>query len=1080
MPSQKIGIAKPIMRDQSAPISRQLLELNDRTALDPIAGSRLRRMTRALLFFVMGVLVIVMALYMTQAWKNQKKQINTYLSSLAHLTRIATQNHLVALQQDYNILASDIQRNNFLDNPTQMRQSVLDMMQHVKSLAILNIVAPDGTILVSSALPVRGPHPNVNSDPNLRALLKHLREHPDACQLWHPIQSLLLHRLVMHIGLAVTDKKGRILFYLLGGTSLDGEMARYKSLIPVHGAGDISSKIRLGVIDANGYLFGAWTVPHKNGKSFFEQPRTGIVHQTIAKSQDLSHGQFEGYTNAGPPGMIYMGAYERMPDSHLSAFALLPKSFLIAGYWKTVRIPLALAASLALLVVAAFAWTSRLQRQWVARTHSTLRQITQARDKQERAAKEFSAIFNDLPTGVVVLNTEGRVHYCSERFVDMLKIDRLPHTMIGLAWRDVWNLIKHHWPAPEVELQKIKGLFEQEGDDHIEIDLADGRVLSCHYQALKTPDQEQFRMLGLQDITEQKHSERKIRMLAETDALTALANRRAFERNLEHECCSGRVIAVGIIDLDDFKDVNDTYGHATGDDLLKQVAVRLSSVFRTDPGRAGADRGDILARIGGDEFAVLLTRHATAHEVLQIGQRVVDKLREPFQVGDIRIFARTSIGMALGEGVCDAQSMMRQADIALYEAKNGGRSQVRLYDASMEDSIRHRNAWMAIVREALMDGRLELYMQPILAISEGQDGFKASVRKVEALLRLRDQDGQIHTAGEFEHVLNIPALAASVGRFVLVSAATWALQWLEQGHRLTLAVNIAEQHFLSRDFMEDLEHVLRTHPDLPADCLEIELTEHGSALPYALMHQRIQECRALGIQVQLDDFGTGNASFTHLQGLAIAGIKIDRSFIEGMRSSTQKMALVLGLLKTSEYTGIEAVCEGVETQELANILISLGFRRLQGYGLAYPMPANALIPWIREISNHASWLAWLPATGASTHSVQDLMMAFAMMHNRIANDYFESGRDIVMRAGEDEDANIRRQLIAQCEALGSDMNDAQAMMHLVQSIDNWYGAIDDYLTKGRYSATVERTIAELAGLVLQNLMRLGSGKQQPS
>ena len=456
----------------------------------------------------------------------------------------------------------------------------------------------------------------------------------------------------------------------------------------------------------------------------------------------------------------------------------------------------------------------------------------------------------------------------------------------------------------------------------------------------------------------QKTEFRLLRKMAWLDDLTGLANRRALLDTLRTRLRSTKnsKLVVGLMDLDNFKDVNDRLGHAAGDALLIEVGKRLSAVLH---------RGDLLARLGGDEFAVVLPHCQTEHQLRHQAALLLKTMETPFVLEGQALYSSLSLGLVLHDksDAVGPDALLRHADLAMYAAKRHGRSQYRIFDPSMERQVHDRERLLSWVKLALQARQLELHYQPILTVDPGKKAGDPRVDDVEALLRLRDDDG-LHDAAEFEAVLDDPRLAAPLGRFVLDTTLSQVLRWRRDGRMLRVCLNISPQHFLQPQFLTDLREALERHPQCSPEWLVLELTEHGSELNGHIAHYVVTACRRMGVEVSLDDFGTGSASLTHLQLLEASAVKIDRRFTSNLLDESADLSITYGLLRTARMMGLSAVAEGVRTPRQAHALVALGCRKLQGYAIAKPMPAQELEIWLQDWPQRLPWtatLAWQKA-----------------------------------------------------------------------------------------------------------------------
>ncbi|MES2407719.1 MAG: EAL domain-containing protein [Pseudomonadota bacterium] len=434
----------------------------------------------------------------------------------------------------------------------------------------------------------------------------------------------------------------------------------------------------------------------------------------------------------------------------------------------------------------------------------------------------------------------------------------------------------------------------------------------------------------------------RIRSQALQDRLTGLPNRQLFLERLEQDRLQNlrreRLLGVGIFDLDGFKQVNDRLGHRAGDTLLRLAVERVQRLLRV---------GDTLARLGGDEFGLLLPDLERLDDLDIICERIMEELRKPFALdGDI-----VSISASFGFTICpmddgDAENLLHHADLALYSAKEKGKDQCQLHTWVMDARIRSQAAQRESLAQALQDGRLLLHYQPI--VSSSPDTISSSVVGVEALLRLDDGKGGIITPGTFADSLDHPRLARTIGRFVLNAALSQGENWHRQGLRMRVSMNISARHLLDPRFSADLEEALAQYPGIPADFLEIEVTESAPLRDFEMARQSLARVNGLGVRVALDDFGTGNASLTYLQKLPAQTIKVDQGFVRDIVNDPRDFAIVAGVITTARMLGLEVVAEGVETLRHAQILSKMNCHSLQGYLIAKPMPASAIPEWIAQ------------------------------------------------------------------------------------------------------------------------------------
>ena len=420
-------------------------------------------------------------------------------------------------------------------------------------------------------------------------------------------------------------------------------------------------------------------------------------------------------------------------------------------------------------------------------------------------------------------------------------------------------------------------------------------------------------------VAEREQTATVLRRQALTDDVTGLANRVAFQSALSGLRSSGSPVTVLYLDLDDFKDVNDVLGHAAGDDLLRHVALTLSQASRGS---------DVVARVGGDEFAILTT--CPPGQAESLAERILTRLLQPALVahGSVLVSASMGIAAAADDGVND---LMVEADLALYAAKGRGKSCWVRYDSTLADELRSRTDLDDRLRAALAEGGFEVHYQPVV------DALTLEVVSAEALLRW---PGSGLGPAEFVPRLEVTGLVVPVGRWVLETACLQAAQWRAAGLGRAVAVNVSPRQIATAGFEHEVADVLSAS-GLPAELLVLEVTETAAdGLDVDVLHR----LSALGVRMAVDDFGTGYSSMTRLRTMPTDTVKIDRSFVNDLTTSAQASALVRSMIELSHALGRRVVAEGVETHEQRQVLVTMGCDLLQGYLFGRPVPAADLDP----------------------------------------------------------------------------------------------------------------------------------------
>ena len=449
------------------------------------------------------------------------------------------------------------------------------------------------------------------------------------------------------------------------------------------------------------------------------------------------------------------------------------------------------------------------------------------------------------------------------------------------------------------------------------------------------------RMTIVRDIRDRLQAEQRIQHLAHHDALTGLPTRLAFAERLERRLVQARdsaeSLALMFIDLDHFKRINDSLGHAVGDTLLKTVATRITAALRA---------GDMVARFGGDEFLVLLAPRAGSPAVGEVGARLLATIGEPLLASGVSISVTPSIGVAMfpQDGVTPAE-LIQHADQAMYLAKAGGRARCRCFEPRMAEAALAELAMESRLAQAVREGEFVLHYQPQVAAQVGvQEG---RVLAVEALVRWAHPQRGLIGPDEFIPLAEQRRLILPIGAWVLEHALAAAVRWQVAGHApVPVAVNLSTLQFQAAGFADAVEQALAA-AGAEGSLLELELTERMLMADLAEVRAALERLRALGVTVTVDDFGSGYTSLAHLKELPLHRLKIDRSFISGLPADAGAMAISRAIVEMGHGLSLQVVAEGVETPAQHEAVRAMGCDGVQGYLVAVPMAEAALRQWMR-------------------------------------------------------------------------------------------------------------------------------------
>jgi diguanylate cyclase (GGDEF)-like protein/PAS domain S-box-containing protein len=434
------------------------------------------------------------------------------------------------------------------------------------------------------------------------------------------------------------------------------------------------------------------------------------------------------------------------------------------------------------------------------------------------------------------------------------------------------------------------------------------------------------------DVTSRKQAEMELTYTAQHDPLTGLVNRRQFTRQLEQEIARGgsATCAVLFVDIDRFKLVNDGHGHEAGDSLLREAGRRLQGALR---------EGDVLSRFGGDEFTAYLP-DCDAACAETVARRMLATLAEPFAVARGEVYVGGSVGIALtGRDIETATDLIRDADVAMYEAKQAGRGRLEVFDMSLREASAHRVEMVSALHRALELQEIEMLLQPIVDLADGR------LAGVEALLRWR-RAGRLVPPLEFVPLAEEAGLIAEIERFALADACRLGQQLAAlHGEPIAVSVNISPRHALQGDLAASVEGALRSTGFDPGSLL-VELTESERIEDVERLASVLGSVRELGVSVALDDFGTGWSTLGLLRRVPFDALKIDRSFTAGLPKSRSDRALVAAIVTLARSLGVPAVAEGIERPDQHAWLREVGCDLGQGYLFARPSTVEQLAAWL--------------------------------------------------------------------------------------------------------------------------------------
>ena len=604
---------------------------------------------------------------------------------------------------------------------------------------------------------------------------------------------------------------------------------------------------------------------------------------------------------------------------------------------------------------------NRITRNALVRAKNEIEQRKRAEEAAEASALQIKQAEALLRTAVetineafVIFDSNDCLVFCNERYRQVYA--ESAHLMVpGVSFE---TLIRNS--AKQGRYLTASGRVEEWVSERLEAHRASvGTPImekhangdTLHTVERRTPD---GYIVGFRvDVTElqqakqelqEKHDE--LERIARYDSLTKLPNRALLGERLEQALNQtrrrGQQLAVVFIDLDGFKAVNDTHGHEAGDHLLITLAERMKGALRD---------GDILARLGGDEFVAVLLDLADVDASAPMLNRLLDAAARPFQFGQARLQVTASLGVTFYPQAQELEpdQLLRQADQAMYQAKQAGKSRFHVFDAEQDRNVRARHESMQSIERALSEGEFVLEYQPKVNLRTG------AVLGVEALIRWRHPQKGLVPPADFLPMIEDHPLAVKLGQWVIESALAQIESWREVGLNMAVSINIGRRHLMQADFVQRLREALAAHPAVRPGCLELELLEGSTTDDLARVSKVIQECRTIGVECALDDFGSGHSSLTGLKKLPVKYLKIEQNFIRDMLDSSDNLLILIGVLKLASAFDLKVIAEGVETAQHGSMLLELGCELGQGYGIAHPMPGAELPDWVRDWKPDPTW-----------------------------------------------------------------------------------------------------------------------------
>jgi diguanylate cyclase (GGDEF)-like protein len=653
-----------------------------------------------------------------------------------------------------------------------------------------------------------------------------------------------------------------------------------------------------------------------------------------------------------PSSLIYFhgsrlrtGATEPLPRSALSAGPHWTGTLQVGdARWTIIAVPIAggpgtavhVEAWIALIlclffsaIVAAYIWATarHAQRLQTANTKldQTIGTLNAVNEELSARKLEVDTALKNMVQGFIMFDAQERIVICNQRYIEMYGLSR----EIVKPGCSLLELLEQRAAAGHLKVDPrryrdefIAGLAKGEVVNWV-LDTKDGRQIAVANKPMPGGGW----VCTHEDITERRRAQARISHMASHDRLTDLANRHLLEKHIAscfEQLDGGERFALLCLNLDQFKNVNDTLGHLLGDDLLQQVGARLRLCVRDT---------DTVARIGGDEFAIVQRGVTDPAQTTSLSERIVEVIGRPFDLDGHQVVVGVSIGIALAPAdATDGVELLKAADLALLRAKTDGGCTYRFFEREMDGRVQARQVLERDLRKALLHDELLIHYQPLVNLESGQ------IAGFEALVRWNHPERGMIAPAEFIPFAEETGLIVPIGEWVLRQACKEAAGWPSA---ISVAVNLSPVQFKELDLCQTVSDAL-ARSGLSADRLELEITESMLLRDQVSTLETVRQLRALGVRIAMDDFGTGHSSLSALRNLPFDKIKIDRCFVHDLLSKHDSRAIIQAVVQLASSLGIKTTAEGVETQGELDYLKRVGCTEAQGYFLSKPVPAPAV------------------------------------------------------------------------------------------------------------------------------------------
>jgi diguanylate cyclase (GGDEF)-like protein/PAS domain S-box-containing protein len=855
------------------------------------------------------ILVLFGAVYSWLSWQADKEKSTDFLASIAELGGKSLNVYFLQFEGAFRQLG-DQMRDEGAVADLQRAQLLLRRFQAAHpQLRHVNLISDNGQFLATS---VQGFHehlPSIGATPSFRAARDAMRNGA-VFTLGQPAIGMIIKEWMIPLRYGVKDSNGKLLFILQGSLPLVEQQALWQKL-------SVPDGTAIGLIRDDGYLLSRY--PEPTGvdlDNLYGVPRNGALINHLRRERFPERGTVEGDANLNGDNNIF--SYHRLSNYPVTFFVATPASNMRAIWWNQARLTYLLIVLLLAGSSAIYIWMYRRQLAW-----------EREREHAESRSRLAASAMENTIEGIVITDADGVIVSVNAAFAQITgytaeeAIGRKPG-MLGsghhdpMFYEEMWKQLvaEGHWQGEIWDRRKNGEMYAE--------------LLSI--SAVRATNAEVTHYVGVfNDISRYKDYEARLEFLANHDPLTGLPNRVLLHDRLDEAISrarrNGELVCVMFIDLDHFKVVNDSLGHAVGDRLLKEVSMRLLACVRDS---------DTVARLGGDEFTFVLEGLRGTEEAAVIAQKLLQRLDTPIAIDEHQLYAAASVGISFyPQDGDDVATLLQHADTAMYRAKEEGRDRYKFFSSDMNLRAQEFMVMANSLHVAVERDELFLEYQPRVDLASGK------IVAVEALVRWRHPELGRIPPDRFIPLAEETGIINAVGDWVLRNACTQGRRWHDAGYPLRMAVNLSTRQFRRPDFVSRLQSTLMQTGFRP-DMLDVEITESLMMHDPDSARRTLEEFSRCGIKIALDDFGTGYSSLSYLKRFPIDCVKIDRSFIHDIPDDPDSVAIVRTIIAMATSLRLSLVAEGVETERQRAHLRGEGCQEAQGFHFSRPVSAAAL------------------------------------------------------------------------------------------------------------------------------------------